>query len=397
MIEIAGLNQRIVLHLLELAKGRGLDAIEFGDVARNGRASDERVYLYVTDTATTYDQSSELVKFLKENSFRKAVVVNLSGKVLEQVSYLNGAIRVLNVPLQDEPSSMKCSFYLSYALELIGFSDYTLPCVDQRSQNIVRLIHKISDSDVTVLVNGPTGSGKEVISRLIHNVSCRASEPFVAVNCAAIPEQMLESTLFGHEKGSFTGAVQANVGLIRAANKGTILLDEISEMPLALQAKLLRVLQEKKVMPVGSTSEIDVNIRIIATTNRNMPSEIKQGTFREDLYYRLNVFPLATLPLAERSKDIAAILAHMLLKLEDDAPQCTDITSAALEELSNHSWPGNVRELHNVVQRAKLICSDSIISTSDLVFDTPEYEMTLNTADVLAAKFSAYTEEESLS
>ena len=397
MIEISGKNNRVVLRLLELAKGRGLDAIEFGENFTQDRGNAERVYLHVTDIPEIYDQSSELVNFLKKHSFRKAVVINMSGKVFEQVSYLNGAIRVLNMPLQYEPSSMKLSFYLSYALELIGSSDFNLPCVDQRSQNIVRLIHKISDSDVTILVNGPTGSGKEVISRLIHNVSCRASEPFIAVNCAAIPEQMLESTLFGHEKGSFTGAVQANVGLIRAANKGTILLDEISEMPLALQAKLLRVLQEKKVMPVGSTSEIAVNVRIVATTNRNMSSEVKQGTFREDLYYRLNVFPLETLPLAERSKDIAAIVAHMLLKLEDEAPQCTDITSGALEELSNYSWPGNVRELHNVVQRAKLICSDSIIATSDLVFDTPENEMTLNTADVLAAKFSTYTEEETLS
>jgi two-component system response regulator FlrC len=397
MIEISGQNQKVVLRLLELAKGRGLDAIEFGDNVRNDRGNGERVYLYVTDVATTYDQSSELVTFLKENSFRKAIVVNLSGEIFERISYLNGAIQVLNVPLQNEPSCMKSSFYLSYALELLGGRDFNLPCVDQRSQNIVRLIQKISNSDVTVLVNGPTGSGKEVVSKLIHNVSCRAAEPFVAVNCAAIPEQMLESTLFGHEKGSFTGAVQANVGLIRAANNGTILLDEISEMPLALQAKLLRVLQEKKVMPVGSTSEVDVNVRIVATTNRDMPSEVKQGNFREDLYYRLNVFPLATLALAERSKDIAAIVAHMLLKLEGDVPQHTDITASALEELSNYTWPGNVRELYNVVQRAKLICSDNVISASDLVFDSPEFGLALNTADVLAAKFNVGIEEETLS
>jgi two-component system response regulator FlrC len=397
MIEISGQNQKVVLRLLELAKGRGLPAIEFGDNVRNDRASGERVYLYITDVATTYDQSSELVTFLKENAFRKAIVLNLSGKKFERMSYLNGAIQVLNVPFQNELSCMKSSFYLSYALELLGESDFNLPCVDQRSQNIVSLIQKIANSDVTVLVNGPTGSGKEVISKLIHNVSCRAAEPFVAVNCAAIPEQMLESTLFGHEKGSFTGAVQANVGLIRAANNGTILLDEISEMPLALQAKLLRVLQEKKVMPVGSTSEVDVNVRIVATTNRDMPSEVKQGNFREDLYYRLNVFPLATLALAERSKDIAAIVAHMLLKLEGDAPQHTDITSSALDELSNYSWPGNVRELYNVVQRAKLICSDNVISASDLVFDSPEFGLALNTADVLAAKFNVGIEEETLS
>lgn len=168
-------------------------------------------------------------------------------------------------------------------------------------------------------------------------------------------------------------------------------------MPLALQAKLLRVLQEKKVMAVGSTAEVGVNVRIIATTNRNMPAEVKQGNFREDLYYRLNVFPLATLSLAERSKDIAAIVANMLLKLVDDEPQQTDITSDALEELANYSWPGNVRELHNVIQRAKLICSNNAISVSDLVFDSPEFGLALNTADVLAAKFNVGIEEEIVS
>ena len=397
MIEISGQNQKVVLRLLELAKGRGLDAIGFDENLAQDRGKAERVYLHVTDVAATYDQSSELVKFLKKHSFRKAVVLNCSGKIFERVSYLNGAIQVLNVPLQNEHSCMKAAFYFSYALELLGGNDLNLPCVDQRSQNIVRLIQKISNSDVTVLVNGPTGSGKEVISKLIHNVSCRAAEPFIAVNCAAIPEQMLESTLFGHEKGAFTGAVQANVGLIRAANQGTILLDEISEMPLSLQAKLLRVLQEKKVMAVGSTSEVAVNVRIVATTNRDMPAEVKQGNFREDLYYRLNVFPLATLSLAERSKDIAAIVANMLLKLEGDELQQTDITSDALVELASYSWPGNVRELHNVIQRAKLICSDNAISVADLVFDSPEFGLALNTADVLAAKFNVGIEEETVS
>ena len=397
MIEISGQNQKVVLRLLELAKGRGLDAIEFDENLAQDRGKTERVYLYVTDVAANYDQSSELVKFLKKHSFRKAVVLNCSGKTFERVSYLNGAIQVLNVSLQNDHSCMKAAFYFSYALELLGGNELNLPCADQRSQNIVRLIQKISNSDVTVLVNGPTGSGKEVISKLIHNVSCRAAEPFIAVNCAAIPEQMLESTLFGHEKGAFTGAVQANVGLIRAADQGTILLDEISEMPLALQAKLLRVLQEKKVMAVGSTSEVAVNVRIVATTNRDIPAEVKQGNFREDLYYRLNVFPLATLSLAERSKDIAAIVANMLLKLVGDELQQTDITSEALEELANYSWPGNVRELHNVIQRAKLICSDNAISVSDLVFDSPEFGLALNTADVLAAKFNVGIEEETVS
>ena len=143
---------------------------------------------------------------------------------------------------------------------------------------------------MTVLISGPSGTGKEVISNLIHNFSSRSDLPFVALNCAAIPEQMLESILFGHEKGAFTGAIQSNQGLLRAADGGTILLDEISEMPISLQSKLLRVIQEKRVMPIGSSSEVDVNVRIVATTNRNLITEVKLGNFREDLFYRLNAF-----------------------------------------------------------------------------------------------------------
>ena len=189
-----------------------------------------------------------------------------------------------------------------------------LPCASEQSTKLVNLVRKISQSDATVLINGPTGSGKEVLSSLVHAFSNRKDNPFIALNCAAVPDQMLESILFGHEKGAFTGAVQANKGLMRAASTGTILLDEISEMPLNLQSKLLRVIQEKQVLPIGSTSEVEVDVRIIATTNRNMFDEVKSGNFREDLFYRLNVFPLNNLCLADRRDDIVPIVAHMLYK-----------------------------------------------------------------------------------
>ena len=224
--------------------------------------------------------------------------------------------------------------------------------------------------------------------------SNRREQAFVAVNCAAIPDQMLESMLFGHEKGSFTGAVQPNQGLLRAADKGTVLLDEISEMPIALQAKLLRVIQEKKVMPIGSSQEVDVNVRIVATTNRNMLEEVKLGRFREDLFYRLNVFPVHTLKLSDRRDDIQTIVAHMLYNMDIDNDLKTKISSGALKDLENYHWPGNVRELHNVIQRAKILCTSGEILSSDLIFDSVETGQSTNTAEVLAAKFQKTSSDE---
>ena len=174
------------------------------------------------------------------------------------------------------------------------------------------MAEKVAKTDVTVFIHGPTGTGKEVISNYIHQNSERSEKPFVAINCAAIPENMLEAMLFGHEKGAFTGASSANKGIFRAADTGTLLLDEISEMPLSLQAKLLRVLQEKKVTPIGGQRDIDVDVRVIATTNRNMVEEVKEKKFREDLYYRLNVFPIETLNLSERAEDIIPISVALL-------------------------------------------------------------------------------------
>ncbi|MGB2302813.1 MAG: sigma 54-interacting transcriptional regulator, partial [Candidatus Puniceispirillaceae bacterium] len=193
--------------------------------------------------------------------------------------------------------------------------------------------------------------------------------PFVAVNCAAIPENMLEAILFGHEKGSFTGASTANKGIFRAADGGTLLLDEISEMPLSLQAKLLRALQERKVTPLGSQREVDVDVRVIATTNRNMLSDVKAGKFREDLFYRLNVFPLSTCHLAERKDDIVAISTVLLKRhaIEGDAIPALD--ASAVKMLMEYSWPGNVRELENVLQRALVLCSDGVITSADIMVD----------------------------
>jgi len=288
--------------------------------------------------------------------------------------------------MDGEPNQL-ATFFLHYFIDQVVQNLPNLPCNDAQSIQLTSLIRKISTTDATVLVNGPTGTGKEVISNLIHHFSNRREEAFVAVNCAAIPDQMLESMLFGHEKGAFTGAVQPNKGLVRAADKGTVLLDEISEMPIALQAKLLRVIKEKRVMPIGSSQEVEVNVRIIATTNRNMLEEVQLGRFREDLYYRLNVFPLNTLRLTDRKGDIPTIVANMLFNMDIDNDTKTKISLEALNDLEDYHWPGNVRELHNVIQRAKILCSNNLILPSDLIFDSKETGQATNTAEVLAAKF----------
>ena len=217
------------------------------------------------------------------------------------------------------------------------------------------LAARVGASDIPVLIEGPTGTGKEVLARFVHAGSDRRDGPFVALNCAAMPEAMLEAMLFGHRKGAFTGAGEAAPGFFRAADKGTLLLDEIGEMPIGLQAKLLRALQEGEVVPLGETAPVPVDVRIVACTNRDLPAAVAGGQFREDLYYRLNVFPLRLLPLRERPEDIASLAHAMLLRHgADEGPICT-ITPEACALLETHGWPGNVRELENVLRRAMLL------------------------------------------
>ncbi|MGB0521114.1 MAG: sigma 54-interacting transcriptional regulator, partial [Candidatus Puniceispirillaceae bacterium] len=260
------------------------------------------------------------------------------------------------------------NYSLQMAASLLLDDDH-VAVSDKKSLELMSLARRVSKTDVTVFINGPTGTGKEVLAKFIHHQSGRAEAPFVAVNCAAIPENMLEAILFGHEKGAFTGASTANKGIFRAADGGTLLLDEISEMPLGLQAKLLRALQERKVTPLGSQREIDVDVRVVATTNRNMLSEVKEGRFREDLFYRLNVFPLVSRHLHERNDDIVAI-STILLKRHAGSPDTLPaLADDAIELLLNYGWPGNVRELENVLQRALVLCSDNMITAGDIMVD----------------------------
>ncbi len=258
----------------------------------------------------------------------------------------------------------------AFAAELLRASDAP-SAADPQSLALFALAERVAQSDVTVLVGGPTGTGKEVLSRFIHNRSPRSNKSFVAVNCAALPETMLEALLFGHQKGAFTGAAGASQGFFRAADGGTLFLDEIGELPLALQAKLLRALQEREVVPLGATEAEKVDVRVIAAANRDLREEVEAGRFRADLYYRLSVFPLSTTPLAGRRQDIAALIATLLLRHVDIDRAVPWPTLGALDRLQAHDWPGNVRELENVLQRALLLATGDRIEVAHLIFDNP--------------------------
>lgn len=239
--------------------------------------------------------------------------------------------------------------------------------VEPSSQQLLALAARVARSDSTVLISGESGTGKEVLARYIHQQSPRAAKPFIAINCAAIPDNMLEATLFGHEKGAFTGAIAAQPGKFELAEGGTLLLDEISEMPLGLQAKLLRVLQEREVERVGARKPIALDIRIIATTNRELADEVGRGQFREDLFYRLSVFPLAWAPLRERVADIVPLAERLLDKHAEKMRQPPARLSAEARRcLTSHAWPGNVRELDNAIQRALILQQGGEIQPEDL-------------------------------
>ncbi|MDB5719082.1 MAG: sigma-54 dependent transcription regulator [Sphingomonas bacterium] len=242
-------------------------------------------------------------------------------------------------------------------------------CGEPESARFLALADRVAGSDATVLVLGETGTGKEGIARYLHHRSARSGKDFIAVNCAALPDTMLEAMLFGHAKGSFTGAGAASEGLFRAADGGTLLLDEIAELPLALQAKLLRAIQEREVLPVGATRAVPIDVRIIAAANRDLAAEVAAGRFRADLYWRLNVLPLAVRPLCERRQDIRAIAACLMVRHARDGELFPWPTRAALERLMDHRWPGNVRELENVVQRALLLRAGARLDATDIFLE----------------------------
>ncbi len=243
---------------------------------------------------------------------------------------------------------------------------------DPAMHAVIQRAHRIANSDASVLIRGESGTGKEVIARYIHRNSPRSGGPFVAVNCAAIPEQLLESELFGHERGAFSGAITQRIGKLEAAQNGTLLLDEISEMDRKLQAKLLRAIQEREVDRIGGRTAIRLNVRIIATTNRDIELEVKRQTFREDLYFRLNVVSVHIPPLRQRPADIPALAGYFIEKYRREAgPGPRRLSPAALLALSAHDWPGNVRELENTIHRAMVLTTEATIEPGALEVGPP--------------------------
>jgi len=259
--------------------------------------------------------------------------------------------------LQTENTYLKDEINRQYGFSnIIGKSE--------KMKRVFEIVEMVAQSRATVLIRGASGTGKELIARAIHYHSGRRDKPFIKTNCAALPDGLIESELFGHERGAFTGAIRATKGRFELADGGTLLLDEISEMSLPLQAKLLRVLQEKEFEKVGNPETVQVDVRVIATTNRDLKEEVRKGTFREDLYYRLNVVPIELPPLRERKDDIPLLIEHFIRKYSrDNHKEISGIDKDALKLLMKYNWPGNVRELENTIERAVVISKDSVLST----------------------------------
>ena len=306
--------------------------------------------------------AQSLIGFARSLKPKLVVVIDPDALSFSVVASLGGKVIHISLPSNDH-------YGQSVAADIICADLSKMIAADPATSSLLTLASRVAQSDVTVFINGPTGTGKEVLAQFIHDMSSRKEAPFVAINCAAIPENMLEAVLFGHEKGAFTGASVANKGIFRAANQGTLLLDEISEMPIGLQSKLLRVLQERKVTPLGGQTEIEVDVRVLATTNRDMRVEVQERRFREDLFYRLNVFPIATQSLSDRPLDILPIAIALLRKHANGLDVIPWLSQDARSVLLGHDWPGNVRELENVMQRALVLQSGGTIEVEDIVID----------------------------
>ena len=283
-------------------------------------------------------------------------------KLVDQISetnYLKELLQAENIYLREEMQSQH-DFN-----EIIGESDSLM--------HTLYRIEQVAPMDSTVLLEGETGTGKELFAAAIHNKSRRKKKPYIKLNCAALPSTLIESELFGHEKGAFTGALQKQTGRFELANGGTLFLDEVSEIPIELQSKLLRVLQEGEFERIGSARTIKVDVRIIAATNRNLEEQIKKNLFRKDLYYRLNVYPVTIAPLRDRSSDIPLLVEHFVKRFNNKiGKKITRISKKTIKQLQSYSWPGNVRELENIIERAVIISSGSTLTVEPLV--NPEFE-----------------------
>jgi two-component system response regulator FlrC len=326
----------------------------------------EQVGLVISDLQMEpMDGATLLGKIRERHPGLPAVLMTAHGTIENAVDVMrNGASDYLVKPFEADDLRQVVNKYLNNT----DYSDQ-LVAVDPGSLELLRIAERVAGTEATVTISGESGCGKEVSARYIHNKSARAEQAFIAINCAAIPENMLEAVLFGYEKGAFTGATSAHAGKFEQADNGTLLLDEISEMDLALQAKLLRVLQEKEIERIGGRKTLSLNVRVLATTNRDLREHVADGRFREDLYYRLNVFPMHIPPLRERALDILPLAELSLARQCGNTPRAFTLTNCAQAKLTAHDWPGNVRELENLMQRTTILLSGTTIAASDLAFE----------------------------
>ena len=356
--------------LCDTIKFGGYEAVEASSgVDALGKLSNHGVDMVISDVQMDHMDGRELLRKVRvTNPELPFVIITAHGSVEGAVDAMReGATDYLLKPFEAEVLLDMVS--RMEPLRKAQTSDVIM--ADPETAKVYALAQKVASNDASILISGDSGCGKEVLAQYLHSHSTRVDQPFVAVNCAAIPENMLESMLFGYEKGAYTGAHQARAGKFEQANGGTILLDEVSEMPLALQAKLLRVLQERELERLGGDKVIDLDVRVIATTNRNLIEEVAEGRFREDLYYRLNVFPLHLAPLRERRADILPLAELFLSKYQPaDRPLKLDIPAA--EKIRRATWQGNVRELENCIQRAVILSQpDGLVREEDVVITEP--------------------------
>lgn len=348
-----------------------LNQISFHEV-ENGRAAEQflashSASLVLSDVQMSPVNGYELLSSIRQKQLDVPVILMTAyGSIPQAVDAIQaGAVDYLVKPFEvaNLVSTVKKQIRSQVSI------DEDLIAVDAMSQETLRLAQRVASTDTSVLLTGESGVGKEVYSRFIHQHSSRAAGEFVAINCAAIPENMLEAVLFGYEKGAFTGAHKSTMGKFEQAQGGTLLLDEITEMDLGLQAKILRVIQEKEVERLGGSRMIELDVRLIATTNRDLREAVRAGRFREDLFYRLNVFPISIAALRQRPDDIVPIAQRILAQYSRAAGESIQISAAACEALCEHDWPGNVRELDNVIQRALILKQGREIQPQDIMLE----------------------------
>jgi two-component system response regulator FlrC len=356
--------------LCDTIKFGGYEAVEASSgVDALGKLSNHGVDIVISDVQMDHMDGRELLRKVRvTNPDLPFVIITAHGSVEGAVNAMReGATDYLLKPFEAEV----LLDMVSRMEPLCKAQSNAVIMADPETAKVYALAQRVASNDASILISGESGCGKEVLAQYLHSHSTRVDQPFVAVNCAAIPENMLESMLFGYEKGAYTGAHQARAGKFEQANHGTILLDEVSEMPLALQAKLLRVLQERELERLGGDKVIDLDVRVIATTNRNLIEEVAEGRFREDLYYRLNVFPLHLAPLRERRADILP-LAELFLSKYQPADRPLKLEIPAAEKIRRATWQGNVRELENCIQRAVILSQpDGLVREEDVVITEP--------------------------